>query len=416
MFKTAQILVVGSEFFSRDKIDTNSIWLTEQLERRGVRVLSKCVVADELTELTCVIRRGLEAVDLVISTGGLGPTEDDRTREAAAKAFEGALVHSPELEEQIRERFVRRGIQMTDNNRRQAYLPDGGVGLPNPNGSAPGFFCFSERGRFVAFPGPPLEMQAMFSSFVERHEDLFPTDSQIVVRQTLRVTGIGESEMDGRIADLYKDLENPEVTINFTPHDLEIHLTAKAESEEAASRLNSSLADSIAQRLEGHLFSTEDQSLAEVVVEMLGRVGMNLAVAESVTGGYFAHKICSVSGASQVFAGSVVAYTEACKQQVLGVRREAIESCGVVSEEVAREMVEGVSRVTGASVALSCTGFAGPDGGTEREPVGTVYVAFKTPEGTTVKRLSLPGTRNLLRARATQSMLFLLFKYLRKRL
>lgn len=415
MFRTAQILVVGSEFFSRDKVDSNSTWLTEQLERMGVRVLSKCVVADDLGQLTQVIKRGLEAVDLVISTGGLGPTEDDRTREAAARAFGVDLEFRTELEEQIRQRFARRGIRMTDNNRRQAYLPAGGTAIANSNGSAPGFYCAAGTTYFVALPGPPGEMQGMFNTFMTQHNDLLSPESLVVVRRTLRVTGLGESEMDGRISDLYKDVENPEVTINFTPHDLEIHLTAKAVNEHTAQSLMEPLVATMEERLAGYLFSAEDRSLAEVVVEMLQNSGLRLASAESVTGGHFAHKICSVPGASKVFSGSVVAYTEDCKQRILGVSGESIELQGVVSEQVAVEMAEGVSRLTGSPLAISCTGYAGPEGGTRRDPVGTVYVAFKSPEKTTVKRLSLPGTRNLLRSRTTQAMLFLLFRYLRER-
>lgn len=415
MFKTAEILVVGSEFFSRDKIDTNSVWLTEQLERRGVRVLSKSVVSDDLEQLSRVIRRGLESVDLVISTGGLGPTEDDRTREAAARAFGVELEHRKDLEDEIRQRFARRGIEMAENNRRQAFVPEGATAIPNPNGSAPGFTINNESTRFLALPGPPGEMQGMFGGFLETFQSLLPEDALVTVRRTLRVTGLGESDMDRRIADLYKDLRNPEVTINFTPHDLEIHLTGKAGSEAEGQALLDPLATAIAERLEGFLFSTEDHSLPEVVVSLLTRCGLRLATAESVTGGHVAHKICSVPGASDVFSGSVVAYTAECKEKMLGVSAQTIEQFGVVSEQVAREMVEGVARLMEVPLALACAGYAGPGGGTEENPVGTVYVAFLTPKGTTVKRLSLPGSRNLIRSRATQAMLFLLFRYLRKR-
>lgn len=415
MFRTAQLLVVGSEFFSRDKIDTNSIWLTERLERLGIRVLSKCVVADDLEQLTLAIRHGLESVDLVISTGGLGPTEDDRTREAAAQAMGVNLEFRAELEEQIRSRFARRGIGMSDNNRRQAFLPAGGIAIPNPNGSAPGFYTASQGKFFAAFPGPPSEMQEMFNSFMTEHLGLGALGSLVVVRRTLRVTGLGESEMDGKIADLYKDVVNPEVTINFTPHDLEIHLTAKAENERQAEKLMQPLISAMEERLEGNLFSTKDQNLSEVVVNMLQATGLRLASAESITGGHFAHKICSVPGAGHVFSGSVVGYTEACKQQILEVKGETIVSHGVVSEEVAKEMAEGISALTGAHLAISCTGYAGPDGGTERDPVGTVYMGFKTPERLSVKRLRLAGTRNLIRSRTTQAMLFAVYRYLRER-
>ena len=255
----------------------------------------------------------------------------------------------------------------------------------------------------------------MFHSFLDKHKDRLPSDTLVSARRTLRVTGLGESDMDRRIADLYRELSNPEVTINFTPHDLEIHLTAKAGSLEQGEALMKPLVLEIEERLRGFLFSTEDESLPQVVVNRLGRAGLTLASAESVTGGLLAHQICSVPGASQVLKGSIVSYTEECKRALLGVRAETLEKYSAVSEEVAREMVEGLAERTGASLCLSSTGYAGPGGGTKNDPVGTVYIGFKSPEKTTVRRLSLPGSRNLVRSRAAQAMLFMVFRYLDKR-
>jgi competence/damage-inducible protein CinA-like protein len=415
MYRTAEIVVVGSEFFSRDKRDTNSIWLTEELEKRGVRVLSKSIVTDDLEELTRVIRHGLEAVDFVVSTGGLGPTEDDRTRDAVSRALGLELRFQQEIADEIEQRFTRRGRLMSENNRRQAYIPEHSEVVRNETGTAPGFYCQTQKGSFLALPGPPREMQGMFLRFLVDHSSELPTDSQVTARRTLRVSGLGESDMDRKISDLYKDLTNPEVTINFTPHDLEIHLTARAGDLDQAEALIDPLAYSIEERLEGFLFSAADQSLAEVVVGELKKSGLKLAVTESITGGHVAHEICSVPGASEVFLGSIVAYTEGCKMGLLGVSPETLAEKTPVSEEVALEMLKGLKQRTGADVCLSCTGYAGPGGGTERDPVGTVYVGFLTPERESVRRISLPGSRNLVRSRATQAMLFMLFRYLRKR-
>jgi competence/damage-inducible protein CinA-like protein len=413
-YKTAQIVVVGSEFFSRDKRDTNSIWLTEELEKRGVRVLDKSIVADDLQTLTRVIAQGLDSTDLVISTGGLGPTEDDRTREAASSALGRELIYHPEIAEELERRFAKRGRKMTENNRRQAYIPEGSWIVPNETGTAPGFLCEVSAGSFVALPGPPREMQGMFRLFLEQKKTEFGSD-QVLVRQTLRVTGLGESDMDRKISDLYKKVANPEVTINFTPHNLEIHLTTRATTVKEAEKLAGPLVESMKERLEGYLFSDDDRDLADVVVERLAESGLTLAVAESVTGGHFAHSVCSVSGASQVFLGSVVSYTESTKIGLLGVDEITLKQYSAVSEQTALEMVEGVKAKTGADLCLACTGFAGPSGGTDENPVGTVFVAFCTPEKTTVRRLSLPGSRNLMRSRTTQAMLYMLFKYLRRR-
>ena len=413
MYKTAQIVVVGSEFFSRDKRDTNSIWLTEELEKRGVRVLDKSTVADDLETLTRVIKQGLESTDLVVSTGGLGPTEDDRTRDAAAAAMGRPLEYRAEIADELEKRFASRGREMAENNRRQAFIPAGSWVVDNPNGTAPGFFCEGKLGGFLALPGPPREMKGMFETFLEHKADAFGGE-MLILRRTLRVTGLGESDMDRKIADLYKDLQNPEVTINFTPHNLEIHLTTRAPSVKEAESLTNPLVESIKERLEGYLFSDDDRDLADVVVELLQDAGLTLAAAESVTGGHFAHSICCVNGASQVFLGSVVSYTEETKRGLLGVRQETLDEFSAVSEETAREMVEGLKQKTGANLCLACTGYAGPTGGTEKDPVGTVYIAFSTPEKLTVRRLSLPGSRNLMRSRTTQAMLYMLFRYLRK--
>lgn len=412
--KTAEIIVVGSEFFSRDKRDTNSIWLTEELEKRGIRIVSKSIVADELEALSRVVLQGLTTSDFVISTGGLGPTEDDRTREAVAKALELELRFHEDVVEELKLRYARRGREMAENNRRQAYFPEGALVVANPTGTAPGFACQTESSRFLALPGPPREMQGMFLQYLEDHQENFNSDEFVLVRQTLRVTGLGESDMDRKISHLYKDLKNPEVTINFTPHDLEIHLTAKASDTRGAEEMMQPLIEAIKKELEGYLFSDCDQGLAEVVVSQLQDHGLTLAAAESVTGGHLAHKICSVPGASAVFLGSVVAYHKTCKETLLGVDADSLKQHSAVSEQVAQEMAEGARARTGADLALSCTGYAGPGGGTEADPVGTVYLGFSTPEKTTVRRISLPGSRNLVRSRTTQALLFKLFRYLRK--
>ena len=298
MFKTAQIVVVGSEFFSRDKRDTNSIWLTEELEKRGVRVLSKTVAADELATLQQTIIQAMQSVDLVLTTGGLGPTEDDRTREASALALGVELEFHQYIVDELKARYAKRGRTMAENNRRQAYVPEGGAVLPNETGTAPGFCCTGDGSSLVVLPGPPREMKAMFAHFLDQYEASFPKDQMVTAVRTLRVTGLGESDMDRKIADLYKDVSNPEVTINFTPNDLEIHLTSKAQDLKSAEEAMKPMIEAIKERLEGYLFSDDDQSLAEVVVNLLKSKKLTLSIAESVTGGHVAHMICSVPGAS----------------------------------------------------------------------------------------------------------------------
>lgn len=409
MFKTAEIIVVGSEFFSRFKPDSNSLWLTEQLEKRGVRVLSKRTVADDLEALTAAFREAADGVDLVISTGGLGPTVDDRTRDAVAAASGKKLCYHQEIVDDIAAKFARRGREMAPNNEQQAYIPEGAELLENPNGTAPGFFLDLGRGKVLVLPGPPREMSAMYGRFAELCESLFPVGEGTTLARILKVAGLGESDMDRRISDLYRDLTNPEVTINFTPHDLEVHLTARATTAEQASELLTPLVAKITERLEGYLFSTEGATLAEVVSRKLRERGLKVAFAESLTGGQAAHRLACVPGASDVLAGGVVAYTEAAKQALLGVKKETLEGFSVVSEEVAKEMAEGLYRAIECDVAVSCTGYAGPTGGTERDPVGTAYLGMHYKGTTTSLRVCVPGDRNLVRTRVVQAMLFWLY-------
>ncbi len=410
MFKTAEIIVVGSEFFTRFKPDSNSLWLTEQLEKRGVRVVSKRTVADDLEAMTAAYREAADGVDLVISTGGLGPTADDRTREAVALAFGLKLQRHQEIVDDIASKFALRGRTMSANNEQQADIPEGATVLPNPNGTAPGFFLRGDRATLLILPGPPREMSYLYEVFAGLREEEFPVGETVTAGRILKVTGLGESDMDRRIVDLYRDLTNPEVTINFTPNDLEIHLTARAATSAMAQELLEPLVAGMVQRLEGFLFSTEGLTLAEVVSQRLRERGLTVAFAESLTGGLAAHRLASVPGASALLAGSVVAYTEAAKTALLGVRPETLEEFSAISEQVAGEMAEGAWRAFGADLCMACTGYAGPDGGTEKDPVGTAYLALRKGGEISHLRVSVPGDRNLVRTRVAQAMLFWLYR------
>lgn len=412
MYRSAEILVVGSEFFSRFKQDSNSIWLTEQLENRGVRVLAKRTVADDLKTLTAAYKEALSRVDLVISTGGLGPTIDDRTRDAFAQATERHLEFRQDLYDELEKKFHSRGRVMAENNARQVWIPEAAQVLVNARGTAPGFYLDYGDSTALALPGPPREMTHLFLDFVKTSASRFPVDATVTVARTLKVSGLGESDMDSRISDLYQHLQNPEVTINFTANDLEIHLTARAPTTREAKALLEPMIEGMAQRLGVHLYSQEGETLAKVVSDLLRVRGETVAVAESLTGGLLAHRFACVPGASGVFSGGVVAYTEAAKIEFLGVRQATLDEHTAVSERVALEMAEGILGRLKADYSLSCTGYAGPSGGDEKNPVGTAYLGFHADGKTSVSRVELPGERNLLRARLAQSMLFMLYRHL----
>lgn len=413
MFLTAEVIVVGSEFFTRFKRDSNSVWLTEQLEKRGVRVVAKRIVADDLEALTAAYREAATRVDLVISTGGLGPTEDDRTREAVALASGRELVLWPKLVEQIAARFAARGRAMSPNNERQALIPEGAEVLENPNGTAPAFYLPLNRACLLVLPGPPREMSHLYEVFSERSRESYPTGTVLTAGRILKVTGLGESDMDALISDLYKNVTNPEVTINFTSSDLEIHLTARADSMELAENLLQPMVTRMIERLEGYLFSSEGASLAEVVSALLRERGLTLALGESLTGGLTAHRLASIPGASDLLKGGIVAYTAEAKRNLLGVSPETIERHSVVSAEVAREMAQGARRALNADIGLSCTGYAGPAGGTPEDPVGTAYLGLCWKGEAVSRRVSVPGDRNLVRSRIAQAMFYWLFTELR---
>lgn len=409
MFRKAEIIVVGSEFFTRDKPDTNSVWLAERLEEKGVHVLAKHLVADEPGLLAEVFRGAALRADLVISTGGLGPTADDRTRDAIAKAIGVNLNFHQSILDDISAKFQKRGRLMPENNSRQAYIPDGAHILENPDGTAPGFFLNGGPSLIVALPGPPREMSSLYARFCQRMLGSFPKDSVVTRARILKVVGLGESDMDTRIADLYASLANPEVTINFTPADIEIHLTARAGSAAKADALLEPLTRDISERLGEHLISSSGERLVEVVSRELKERGLTVAIAESITGGLVAEQLASVPGASKLLLGAIVAYSPQVKQSLLGVKRQTIEQYSVVSHQVAQEMALGAFKAFMPDIALAVTGYAGPTGGSERDPIGTAYLGMHWQGQTSSLRVSYAGDRELVRIRAAQGLMFWLY-------
>lgn len=406
----AEIIVVGSELLSPLKQDTNSIWLTERLEDMGIEVTRKSVVGDDLETLTQTFDSAMGKADLVLSTGGLGPTADDLTRDALAAALGVELELRPEIVEDIRAKFARRGREMAENNSRQALLPVGAESLENPSGTAPGIKVKNGRALIFVLPGPPRELKPMFTRFAEP-ELKEHTGEFVSHRRKLHVTAMGESDMDAKIAPLYSGKTNPVTTINFTSTDLEIHLTARARTMAEAEALNGDLASQVAGVLGVNCYCDVGRPLEEVCGALLRERGLKIATAESLTGGLVAERLTRVAGASDYVLGGLVVYTNEMKCALLGLDPAWVEAQGAVSQAVAQAMATAVRERTGADLGLSATGFAGPGGGTEEDPVGTVYVGIAGPDRVRTRRLSLPGDRELVRLRASQMLLFLLFKY-----
>jgi len=400
----AEIIAIGSELLTPFRTDTNSLWLTERLNSVGIEVQLKTVVGDDEAILEESVRDAMRRSEVIISTGGLGPTEDDITRKVFARVTGRQLTLDYEVLAGIRERFSSRGFQMTPNNERQALIPQGGKVLPNPNGTAPGIKLEQDNKLIVLLPGPPRENQPMFDNFVMADLERMSRGVRIA-RRVLKVTGLGESALDEMIAPTYKEYSNPSTTILFTDSEIEIHLTATAETAARAEEIAGELADKLEEKLGYYVYSTLGESLEEVIGHRLRLKQFTIATAESCTGGLVAERITQVPGSSDYFVGSVVSYTNDAKSNLLNVPAEMIERNGAVSGEVAEAMARGVRARTGATIGLSVTGTAGPSGGTDAVPVGTVYIGLADDVVTSNRRLTLPGDRHLIRWRASTAAL-----------
>ncbi|HEV2705256.1 MAG TPA: competence/damage-inducible protein A [Pyrinomonadaceae bacterium] len=404
---TAEIIAIGSELLTPDRTDTNSLWLTEKLNGIGVEVKLKTVVGDDDARLEEAIRDALRRSRVVITTGGLGPTEDDITRKVAARAMGRRLVLDEKVLESIREKFVHWGRKMPEINARQAMVIEGAHVLDNPRGTAPGLFIEHEGRAVVLLPGPPREMRPMFEESVITRLSAKAGDVR-VARRVLRVTGMGESAVDERIAPVYTQYQNPQTTILFNRSEIEIHLTAQAKTERDAELLLDGLAGQIEERLGDAIFAFRGETMEEVVGLRLAVGGYTLATAESCTGGLIAQRLTEVLGSSTYFKEGIVAYSNDAKERLLGVPSDFIAEYGAVSAPVAEAMAEGARLRAETDFAISVTGIAGPTGGSEEKPVGLVYIALSDDAHTEHRKLMIPGDRQLIRWRSSQAALDLL--------
>ena len=408
---SAEIIAIGSELLTPTKTDTNSLWLTGKLNEIGIEVKLKTVVGDDQRRLEETIRDALTRSDIVISTGGLGPTEDDITRTVSARAIGRELVYHDDLETDLRERFAKWGREMPEINKRQAFIIETAEILPNPNGSAVGMSVEIGEKFFVILPGPPRENQPMFENFIL--PKLRRAAGEIYVkRRILRVGGIGESAVDEAIAPIYKLYESVETSILFNKSEIEIHLAAQSDSEARADAVLEELAAKISEKLGIAVFSSNGELMEEIVGKLLKENRKTLSVAESCTGGLIGERLTDIAGSSAYFVQGVVAYANEAKIKTLNVAPEIIEQYGAVSAQVAEAMAIGMRDLAATDYAISVTGIAGPDGGSEEKPVGTVFIGYA--DKTLVKSFKtiLPGDRYLIRWRASQTAL----DYLRRQI
>ncbi len=404
----AAILAVGSELLGTDRVDSNSLAMTEVLERFGVELVEKTVVGDEISEISSTLRYLLPRVDLVLISGGLGPTQDDVTREAVAQALGREINRDDGLLNALRERFRDYGIDMPRVNEKQADVIAGATVLENPNGTAPGQVLRENDCSLFLFPGVPSELHWMMTMVVEPWL-LERTGGETVETRILKVACIGESSLEERILPAYEEFGRQGISVLSSPGNIEIRLIAHGSQEERANRLDR-LSRRIRQ-LAGRAVYGEgsDATLESEVGRRLISAGMTVATAESCTGGLVAERLTRVPGSSAYFLGSVVAYENRIKTELLGVRPETIEDSGAVSQQVVEEMASGIVERLSADFGVAISGIAGPDGGTEEKPVGTVYIGIaQKGDESQLRQLRLPGDREKIRWLASQWALELL--------
>ncbi len=381
--RSAEIVAVGTELLTPFRGDTNSLWLTSRLNDLGIEVRGKAIVGDDVADVEAVLRQALERVPLVITTGGLGPTADDVTREAAAAVLDRPLATDDRVLESIRRRFTERGLPMAESNARQAQVPHGAVVLANERGTAPGLWIESGEQVCVLLPGPPRELQPMYDALVSPRLAR-RTGGRRVRRRVIALTGQPESRVDEIAQPIYSRFAREDVpiatTILASPGRIELHLSASGTDTDALDRALEAGVARLTDALGSPVFSTDGRTLADVVGQRLVDTRQRLAVAESCTGGLVLGQLTDVAGSSAWLVGGVIAYDNAVKVDVLGVPRPLIDAHGAVSEPVAVAMAAGVRTRLGADVGVAVTGIAGPSGGTPQKPVGTVVIALDGPQ------------------------------------
>jgi nicotinamide-nucleotide amidase len=404
----AEIIAIGSELLTPFRQDTNSLYLTEKLNQLGVEVIFKTIVGDSREHLTGAASLAISRAEIVIFMGGLGPTEDDLTREAVADALGLTLHRDPEIITSLEQRFAARGWKMAANNQKQADVIAGATVLPNANGSAPGQWMsgkYEGRERLILLlPGPPHELKALFEEqCVARLRAKLPP--QFIATRELKITGLGESQCDARVAPIYKLYTDVQTTILAGAGEIQLHLKTRSASLEAAQARVDQLVEKIEEELGDCVFSDNGDSMEQIVGYYLQMRNATLAVAESCTGGLLAERITLVSGSSRYFIGGAVVYSNQLKTAFADVAPELIEKHGAVSGEVAAALAEGIRRRAGATLGLGVTGVAGPTGGTDAKPVGLVFHALASEGGTEVVERKFPGDRKRIRWFASQQAL-----------
>ncbi len=404
---TVELICVGTELLLGNIVNTNAAYLAEKCAGLGLSCYYQTVVGDNEKRLEEALRTAVKRSEVVILSGGLGPTEDDLTKEVASRVMGRELVEDAASRKCIEDFFASRNSIPTENNWKQALIPRGGIVLPNPNGTAPGVIIQEENTHIVLLPGPPHELKPMFENHVMPY--LTKLEPGLICSQTVKVCGIGESKVETLLKDLIDGQDNPTLATYAKTGEVHIRVTAKAGSEKEARRLIKPVVKEIKSRMGSNIYTTEeDVTLERAVVELLVANKLTVTCAESCTGGLLSARLINVPGVSEVYKSGYVTYSNKAKRKLLGVKKSTLNKYGAVSAQTAEEMARGLTFVSKSDVAVSITGVAGPDGGTEEKPVGLVYIACSVKGNVTVKEYHFSGNRQTIREAAVSAALTLM--------
>lgn len=407
--KTVELISVGTEILLGNIVNTNAAYLAEQCATLGLSNYYQVTVGDNEERLTDTIRTAYDRSDIVILSGGLGPTQDDLTKETVAKVLNKKLVLDEHSKELIQEFFDKKGIQPTDNNWKQAMVPEGAVVLDNANGTAPGIIVEEGNKCVIMLPGPPNELIPMFEDSVRPY--LNEKEQGIIYSKTVKICGVGESKVESEIIDLLEKQVNPTIAPYAKNGEVHLRVTAKAVDEKNAKKLLKPVVKELKSRFGTNVYTTDPEvSLEQAVVDLLLANDLTVSTVESCTGGLLAARLINVAGVSEVFKLGHITYSNKAKRKILGVKRSDLEKYGAVSEKVANDMAKGAATFTKADVVVSVTGIAGPDGGTTQKPVGLVYIGCYVKGKITVKEYHFSGNRSKIRESAVSAALTLMRK------
>ncbi len=404
---TVELISVGTELLLGNIVNTNAAYLSEQCATLGLSCYFQSVVGDNEERLSLTLKCAMERADIVILSGGLGPTEDDLTKETAAKVCGRKLVTCDMWMERIAEYFAARNVTPTENNWKQALVPKDAIVLDNPNGTAPGLIIEEKNTKVILLPGPPNELIPMFEASVRPYlEKLTPG---VLYSQTVKICGQGESVVETAIKDLIDAQTNPTLATYAKTGEVHIRVTASADTEKAAQKLTKPLVKELKMRFGQDVYTTEENvTLEKAVMDLLIANKLTVTCAESCTGGLLAARLVNVPGISEVLKSGVVTYSNKAKRKYLGVKKSTLDKHGPVSKQTAQEMAKGAAQVSKCDVAVAVTGVAGPDGGTKEKPVGLVYIACYVKGKVTVSEYHFSGNRSKVRESAVAAALILM--------